>query len=51
MDESAEKMSSPKPLSINGFDPLPIVIPGAIASGAILIKKKSIIDKIKSQQS
>lgn len=50
MDESTET-SSPKPLSINGFDPLPIVIPGAIASGAILIKKKSIIDKIKSQQS
>ncbi|NDB87947.1 MAG: hypothetical protein EB164_03300 [Thaumarchaeota archaeon] len=50
MDES-EHTTTPKPLSINGFDPLPIIVPGAIASGAILIKKKSIVEKIKSQQS
>ncbi|NDF27765.1 MAG: hypothetical protein EB153_09505, partial [Nitrosopumilaceae archaeon] len=50
MDES-EHTITPKPLSINGFDPLPIIVPGAIASGAILIKKKSIVEKIKSQQS
>ncbi len=52
MDEIAQKDSTNlKPLSINGFDPLPIVIPGAIASGALLLKKKTIIAKIKPEQS
>ena len=37
-----------KPLNINGFDPLPLLIPGGIATGALFIKKKSIIERIKS---
>ncbi|MGQ0605744.1 MAG: Ig-like domain-containing protein [Candidatus Nitrosotenuis sp.] len=53
LDENSEtnQEQNLKPVLINGFDPLPLLIPGGIVSGAILIKKKSIIAKIKSQDS
>ena len=39
-----------KPFDVNGFDPLPIIIPAGIASGALFIKKKSLANLLKSNK-